>query len=131
MKVHSIPKNQWTDEMERENMRLQKRFRQLVKPWEKHCPRYLYHYTSSETLKKIMLSRTFRRYCVFDMNDDKEFLYPLRAIWESPQRYWGKLILEIPDLFNPGRPAGLEDALLPFATFFCEAKESKFMWQSG
>ena len=129
MRVPLIPKEKWTAEIREEVGLLKGRFGQLVNVWQREIPVQLYHYTSSETMKKILLSRTIRLHDVFDMPDKEEFKYPNRAIWAALQPSYGKLILEVADLFNPGRRAGLDDALLPFVACFCEAEESEFMWR--
>ena len=39
--------------MTQEKALLKERFDQLLQPWNRETPAYLYHYTRSETLKKI------------------------------------------------------------------------------
>jgi len=125
--VDLLKPDEWSDEMREERRLLQERFDALIAPWEKETPSSLYHFTSSHTLVKILQSRVIRLYSVFDMKDTEEFIYPLHAIWESMQPYWGALIVDVTDLFNPRRRVGIPDVAAVHAACFCPA-ECEFMW---
>ena len=100
-------------------------------------PRYLYHYRRLEILLKILDSGTLRLYDVWTMEDPEEVNYPWGIIWRLMQPYVGRLPFHLADLLNPGlqkdvgraRRRNVVSVLHPFASCFCQADETAFMWR--
>lgn len=124
-----LAEEHWSADLKEEIAALKGYFQQLIQEWDRRpAPQYLYHYTTFDTLCKILDGETIRLYDLMVMKDEREFLHPLQIVNESMQPYSDKLLLHVTSFFH-GIGINLNTGWSAFGSCFCEAAETAYMWR--
>jgi hypothetical protein len=123
-----LAEKHWSSDLKKEVAELKECFKDVSVELERPAPLYLRHYTKWDILCKMLQGQSIRLYDVLSMTDQEEFLYPHRIIRESMEHYWGKPLLHVTDFFLARRLTQIRSICAPFASCFCEAAETRYMW---
>lgn len=93
-------------------------------------PTQVSHYTSVTTIRAILENNRLRLYDIRTMDDQEEFLHPLRIVRESIQPYWCRLPRRISHFFEKGNPIQPGIYWDAFLSCSCGADETPAMWKA-